>query len=99
MLLVPTTGKIARVSTKKDLISTILVDNVPIPIYATTFGEVEVTSPDGTTEPFPPPLRGAVYIVSSIVKNALMAREDVLVPSDFVRDDRGNIIGCQALSA
>ncbi len=100
ILLVPAQGKIARVATKKELISTLLVDNVSIPVFATTFGEVELTSPDGSiNEPFPAPEKGTLYIVSSIVKNAMMDRENILVPTDFVRDDRGNIIGCQALSA
>lgn len=40
---------------------------------------------------------GTFYIVSQLVKNAYPDREDLLVPSDVVRDDSGNIIGCRSL--
>jgi hypothetical protein len=38
------------------------------------------------------------YIVSAMVKAALPKRRDLLVPSDFVRDEKGQILGCKSLS-
>jgi hypothetical protein len=43
------------------------------------------------------PTPNTYYIVSQIIKNALPHRDDLLVPADVVRDDRGNIIGCKSL--
>lgn len=37
------------------------------------------------------------YIVSQLVKSALPNRKDLLVPTEMVRDERGNILGCQSL--
>lgn len=96
--IVPTCNKIARVSTKKDLLKTIIINDVEVPIYFTTFGEVELTSSDGSIEEFPEQKAGVLYIVSSIVKNAMMDRADVVVPTEFIRDDVGNIIGCKGFS-
>jgi hypothetical protein len=39
-----------------------------------------------------------IYIVSTIVKQACIDRSDLVSPSDFVRDETGNIIGCRSLS-
>ena len=36
------------------------------------------------------------YIVSQLVKSALPGREDLLVPAEVVRDEKGNIIGCKS---
>lgn len=99
MLFIPAQGKIAKVSTKRQMISTLPVNNIQIPIYTTTFGEVTLTSPDGSiNEPFPELKKNTFYIVSSIVKNVMMDREDILVPTDIVRDDRSNVVGYHALS-
>jgi len=40
---------------------------------------------------------GTWYIVSQLVKSALPARTDLLVPAEVVRDANGNIIGCRSL--
>lgn len=37
------------------------------------------------------------YIVSQLVKSALPERMDLLVPTEMVRDEKGNIVGCQSL--
>ena len=41
--------------------------------------------------------RNILYIVSQIVKAACPERQDLLVPSEFVRDANGVIIGCKSL--
>lgn len=50
----------------------------------------------GKTENLPEQNNWAYYIVSSIVKANNPDRKDLIVPNDFVRDDKGNIIGCKS---
>jgi hypothetical protein len=53
----------------------------------------------GGVEGLPEPAEGVVYVVSSIVAQALKgSRDDVFVPDEFIRDEKGNIIGCEALA-
>ena len=59
-----------------------------IPISKTIFG-----TPEGLPEP-----EGGVYlVVSQLIKAALPQRTDLLVPAEVVRNEAGNIIGCQSL--
>ena len=95
---VPACGDVARVSATKELVNTLSIENVSVPIYTTTFGDVEVISPDGSKKLFPEPEKNVLYIVSNIVKSALSDRNDVVVPADLVRDENGNIVGCRGLS-
>ena len=75
-----------------------------IPITATKFGDVFVSrsevNEDGTKsqieEPFPEERSGRVYLVSSLVAEALGNRNDVFIPNESVRDEQGRIIGCQS---
>lgn len=61
-----------------------------IPLYEISYGAVEG---------LPAPKDDTVYLVSTVVAQHITEeRRDVLVPTDFVRDDGGNIIGCKALS-
>ena len=61
-----------------------------IKINSTSFGEV-----DG----LPEPQEGTIFIVSALVAQALKgARDDLVVPDDTVRDDRGVIIGCKSFA-
>lgn len=50
-----------------------------------------------TAEGLPEYQKGTWYIVSQIVRSALPNRRDLLVPTDLVRDETGNIIGCESL--
>ena len=59
-----------------------------IPVTKTTFGY-----PIG----LPPYEEGVYYVVSQLVKNTLTDRQDLLVPAETVRDERGRIIGCRSL--
>lgn len=61
-----------------------------IPVTVTKFGD-----PIG----LPPYEEGVFYVVSQLVKNALTDRQDLLVPAETVRDERGRIIGCRSLGA
>ena len=60
-----------------------------INITTSVFGEVE-----GLPEEQP----GVYYIVSRLCLSACPDRHDLLVPNELVRDDDGNIIGCQSFS-
>lgn len=37
-----------------------------------------------------------IYIVSAMVREAEKERDDLWSPAEFLRDDKGNIIGCSA---
>lgn len=59
-----------------------------VPVTTTQFGQPEGL-PDYQTDVY--------YIVSQLVKSALPARSDLLVPAEVVRDAQGQIIGCKSL--
>ena len=63
-----------------------LVDGIPV--SRTTYGEATG---------LPEFEEGVFYVVSGLVKSALPHREDLLVPSEMVRDDKGRILGCKSL--
>lgn len=59
-----------------------------VPTSKTVFGE-----PENLPNP-----RWAVWlIVSQLIKSALPERNDLLVPAEVVRDEKGNVIGCRSL--
>lgn len=45
----------------------------------------------------PPERAGVIYIVSHIVLQQAMQRQDLLKPGELVRNEAGEIIGCQSL--
>ncbi len=59
-----------------------------IPLSQTKFG-----LPEG----LPDPQDGVYLVVSQLIKSALPQRTDLLVPAEVVRDEKGNIVGCQSL--
>ncbi len=88
-------GKIIRTYEKGDSqirLAVKTVQDTPLldgtPTSRTEFGE-----PEG----LPNPKEGVFYIVSQLVKNALPNRTDLLVPAEVIRDEQGNVIGCQSL--
>lgn len=82
---IETSGTIARVTSKDEVISVIN----GIEIHKQTFGEVE-----NLLEP----IENTIFIVSRMVKDRLTNRNDVLVPSNLVRDVNGDVIGANGLS-
>ena len=84
ILVVEPSGAVARVSTRTETIGSI----AGIPVTQTVFGEVEG---------LPDPKDGVVYIVSSLVAQRCADREDVFIPNEPIRDDKGRIIGCKSL--
>ena len=59
-----------------------------IPTSVTVFGE---------PQDLPNEKEGTFLIVSQLIKNALPNRKDLLVPAEVIRDEKGNIVGCQSL--
>ena len=59
-----------------------------VPLVKVGFGEVEG---------LPPVKSRTLVIVSRIVRDACPDRGDLAVPTDFVRDEKGRIVGAQAL--
>lgn len=83
--IIPASGQVARCEIYRKQVDTLK----NIPIFHLHYGIVQG---------LPSPQKETFYIVSSIVAQAMkQTRNDLLVPVDFVRDDEGNIIGCQAL--
>lgn len=83
-LAIEPSGQLARVSSRTETIGML----EGIPVTTTVYGEVEG---------LPEPREGVAYIVSALVAQRVTDREDVFVPSESVRDERGRIIGCRSL--
>ena len=91
ILKVPTSGTVARVASTNDTVGGVMTEGGTIPIKAVSYGEV-------TGLPEYDPDKSVFYLVSSLVAARVPDRRDVLVPGDFVRDEKGNIIGCKSLN-
>ena len=77
-------GTVARVSCK-----TVVTGKVMgIPVTETAYG---------TVEGLPEAQDGIIYIVSALVAQRCKDRNDVFIPNESVRDDKGRIIGCKSL--
>ena len=59
-----------------------------IPITRTVMGEVEG---------LPHQKKDTILIVSRIIAEALPQRDDLFIPNETVRDEKGQIIGCRSL--
>lgn len=60
--------------------------------------EIPVTENEyGEVTGLPDPEEGTIYIVSSLVAQRCKDRNDVFIPSDSIRDEKGRIIGCKSL--
>ena len=78
---------LARCTTVRTHIGTL---NSGIPIFRTSFGDVEG---------LPAPSEGIIYVVSMLAAQALKGiRDDIYIVDDIVRNEAGQIIGCRALA-
>lgn len=81
-------GYVARVSEKKEVCAGLIQ-----PTYTVTYGDIEV----------PDPVDGYVFVVSSVVLNALIekgtTRDDIYAVGSPIRDEQGRPIGCDGLRA
>ena len=84
-------GMVARCAQQTQKVNEINYSNANaiIPITQTTYGEVV---------DLPEPKENVYYIVSRLVMSAAVGRTDLLCPNGLVRDDNGNVIGCESLS-
>ena len=82
-------GNVARCSQTIDIVDSIDLNNVAIPISSSSYGEVV---------DLPAPQDNTYYIVSRLVMSACPDRQDLLVPNDLVRDEAGRVIGCRSLA-
>ena len=86
---IETSGNVARCSQTIDIVDTINVNNIAIPVSSSSYGEVV---------DLPAPQDDTYYIVSRLVMSACPNRQDLLVPNDLVRDEAGRVIGCRSLA-
>ena len=80
----PASGSLIRLAAVTKRIGKI--NNTPISL--TSFGKVEG---------LPDEEEGVFYIVSQLVKSALPERNDLYVPAEVLRDEKGQIIGARSL--
>jgi len=78
-------GQVARVEKKTLHVGDL---NGEIPVTKSVFGQVE-NMPEGDHE--------TLFVVSRVVANALPRRHDLLVPSQLVRDENGQVKGAKSL--
>lgn len=78
-------GTVARVSVKTETVGEI--DGIPV--TKSVYGEV-VNLPE--------PEEDTIYVVSALVAGRVPEREDVFIPSESVRDEKGRIIGCKSIA-
>ncbi len=88
-LTVPPSGTVARVSETVVPDGTVVVDGLEVPVVRRGLGEVV---------DLPAPEPGTLYLVPGLVADAARDREDLVVPTDFVRDEAGRIIAARALA-
>ena len=88
---IPPSGQVARCVVDRVQVDTVTVtvDGISVPVNRTQFGAV-------TSLPDPQP--DTIFIVSSVVAQAVPDRPDVFIVDDAVRDEQGRIIGCRALA-
>ena len=85
---VPSVGKV-RCNVITNTTGSVNIENIPIPIVKSTFGDVNG---------LPDPQQDTIFIVSRVVAEAVPHRNDVFYPNDLVRDENGRVIGCASLS-
>ena len=85
------------------VVQTLPVSGIVIRLKASTVSDEPINdiptsrTQFGQAEGLPDQQEGIFLIVSQLVKSAFPDRTDLLVPAEMVRDEQGNIIGCQSL--
>ncbi len=85
----PRSGIIPRLTEQQVKINSVTVNGIDIDIMKKSFLE-----PEG----LPEPQENTIYIVSALVAGAAKDRDDLFIPNDTIRDDKGRIIGCKNLA-
>ena len=86
---IPKSGVVARCAQQTEQVGQLQYAGNTIPLTVTSYGEL-VDLPNPKPETY--------YIVSRLVMSAASGRTDLLCPNGLVRDDNGNIIGCESLA-
>jgi hypothetical protein len=87
----PPSGQVARVEEKCEIVRTISIDGIEIPIIRKTFGRVKH---------LPEQLAGeeeTLFLVSILVAQAAK-RVDVVAIGEAIRNERGQVIGAKSLA-
>lgn len=79
---IPTSLNQARVNTYKEQVDTIH----GMPVF-----DIKSNGVIGVPEP----VEGTIYIVSALVLRHAKGRTDLICPGNPVRNEKGNVIGCQ----
>lgn len=80
---------VARLSVKTAHGKPIIMDDgTTVPTSYSIFGEVEG---------LPEEKDDTIYIVSSMIAGRYPQRNDLFIPNESIRDDKGRIIGCKSL--
>lgn len=67
----------------------VLFDGLDIPVVARRYTRVNG---------LPAEQEGVLYIVSQLVLDFAVGRDDLVTPAHLIRDASGNVIGCRALA-
>lgn len=86
---VPPSGEVARVAQSREALPDLAFEHNLIPVSRSAFGAIE---------DLPEPKENTIYIVSGLVLSRT-TRQDVFAPGEAIRNDKGQIIGCNGLSA
>ncbi len=93
ILSIPSSGTVARCEVRREKIGSLSVDGIDVPVNKTVFGQVEN---------LPEPEEDIIYIVFSIVAQAVAQsapdRTDVVIVDDAIRNEKGQIIEARALA-
>ena len=85
---IPSSG-VARAAQHRQIVDTIVADGITLPIARYSYGDVQG---------LPDPMTDTIYIVSEIMAQAVLEREDVFIVEDDLLDENGCIIGRYIIS-
>ncbi len=88
LTVIPPSGRVARISVARKLLRRIEAYGVEVPVYAPTYSKLE-----GLPDRVP----GTYYLVSALLRQALLYRLDLLSPGELIRDAAGQPKGCIGL--
>lgn len=89
LLRLPKSGRPFRVAERTTTHEPITAADHRIPVVRISFAEIE--------PPLPAPVDGTWWVTSHLVAAAAPERDDLLIPTQVVRDAAGRILGCRAL--
>ena len=87
---IPPSGVVVRVATVRELVDTIPLGEKLVPVNVVK---------SGLTLDLPEFQEDVVVIVSRMVAEAHPERHDLVFPESLTRDNKGNVIGCNALGS